>query len=49
MPRAATTSDAFNAQFERRWRHQLHRIKERAERESAPEPSRTPPEPKEDP
>jgi DNA-binding transcriptional ArsR family regulator len=31
----------WTGQFERFWRHQLDRVKERAERKSAPEPCRT--------
>jgi len=35
-------------QFERFWRHQLARVKERAERRGAPEPSRIESQPKEE-
>ena len=39
----------WTGQFERFWRHQLNRVKERAERQSAPEPSRTESQPREEP
>lgn len=39
----------WTGQFERFWRHQLNRVKERAERKSAPEPSRTESQPREEP
>ncbi len=39
----------WTAQFERLWRHQLHRIQERAERRQGPEPSQTLLPPKEKP
>jgi DNA-binding transcriptional ArsR family regulator len=39
----------WTGQFERFWRHQLHRIKERAEGKSATQPSRTEFQPKEEP
>ena len=39
----------WTGQFERLWRHQLNRVKERAERQSAPEPSRTESQPREEP
>jgi DNA-binding transcriptional ArsR family regulator len=39
----------WTGQFERCWRHQLNRVKERAERKSAPERSRTGSQSKEEP
>jgi DNA-binding transcriptional ArsR family regulator len=39
----------WTGQFERLWRHQLHRVQERAERRSASPPSRTTHPTKEDP
>ena len=38
----------WTGQFERFWRHQLDRVKERAERQGAPEPRRTESQPKEE-
>jgi DNA-binding transcriptional ArsR family regulator len=39
----------WSGQFERFWRHQLSRVKERAERQGDPEPRRTESQPKEEP